>query len=71
MIQVGLLTEQQAQEVIGAQFAPDSFFNPIEDIDGNWVISTEEIDGCDNQAFVWVKTLPLIDWIPPIYDDIY
>jgi hypothetical protein len=53
------------------KYAPDSYFNPIQDIDDNWVISTQEIDYCINSAFFWVKSLPLIDYkpkpiIPPI-----
>lgn len=42
MIQVAKITQQQAQELTGVEFAPDSFYKPIQDADGNWVVSMEE-----------------------------
>ena len=61
MIQVAILTETQKNQLIGQQFAPDSYFNPIQDEDGNWIISIEEIQATDIQ---WVKELPLIEFKP-------
>ena len=64
MKKVGLLTEEQKDKLIGQLYAPDSYFNPIQDDSDNWIISTQEIDFCVNTEFSWVKTLPLIDYIP-------
>jgi len=64
MTQVGLLTLKQKIELIGQLYAPDSFFNPVQDGDGNWIISMQEIDNCINPDFDWVITLPLIEYIP-------
>jgi hypothetical protein len=64
MIQVGLLTETQKDELVGQWYAPDSYFNPIEDADNNWVISQEEMSQCVNPNFLWVKDLPLIEYKP-------
>ena len=64
MIQVGLLTETQKDELVGQWYAPDSYFNPIEDADNNWVISQEEMQQCVNPDFMWVKDLPLIEYKP-------
>jgi hypothetical protein len=64
MIQVGLLTEQQKNELVGQQYTDDSYFNPIQDINDDWIISQEEINYCDNENFLWIKNLPLIDFIP-------
>ncbi len=64
MIQVGLLTETQKEELVGQWYAPDSYFNPIQDINDNWVISTQEIEGCTNETFIWVKDLELIPYEP-------
>ena len=64
MIQVGLLTQVQKDELIGQWYAPDSYFNPIEDEDNNWVISQEEMSQCVNPDFLWVKDLPLIEYKP-------
>lgn len=64
MIQVGLLTIEQKDQLVGQLFAPDSYFNPIQDIDDNWIISTEEMEFCVNPEFMWVKELPLIEYKP-------
>lgn len=57
---VGLLTEIQKDELTGQMYAPDSYFNPIQDLNNNWVISIEEMEFCVNELFLWVKDLPLI-----------
>jgi hypothetical protein len=73
MIQVGLLTETQKDELIGQLYDSDSYFNPIQDIDDNWVISTEEIEQNINPNFTWVRDLPLIEYIakptPPPFEN--
>ncbi len=61
---VGLLTEIQKTDLVGQWYADDSFFNPIQDIDNNWVISIEEIEQCENPLCIWVKDLPLIPYNP-------
>lgn len=64
MIQVGLLTELQKDELVGQMYDDDSYFNPIQDLNDNWIISVEEIDQCVNPNFMWVKELPLIPYEP-------
>ncbi len=64
MIQVGLLTETQKDELIGQVYAPDSYFNPIQDINDNWVISIQEMEQCVNPDFLWVQSIPLILYKP-------
>jgi hypothetical protein len=64
MIQVGLLTEVQKDELVGQLYDEDSYFNPIQDLNDNWIISVEEIDQCVNPEFMWVKELPLIPYEP-------
>jgi hypothetical protein len=61
---VGLLTEVQKDELVGQLFNEDSYFNPIQDINDNWVISVEEMEQCVNPNFMWVKHLPLIEYNP-------
>ena len=63
-IYVGLLTIEQKDLLIGQWYAPDSYFNPIQDANGNWVISVEEMEYCVNDEFLWVKDLPLIIYVP-------
>ena len=64
MIQVGLLTETQKDLLVGQLYAPDSYFNPLQDINLNWIISIEEIEQCVNPNFLWVKGLELIPYEP-------
>jgi hypothetical protein len=64
MTYVGLLTEIEKDSLVGQLYDDDSYFNPIQDIDDNWIISVEEIDQCVNPEFQWVKTLPLIEYKP-------
>ena len=63
-IYVGLLTVEQKDSLVGQSYAPDSYFNPIQDINSNWVISLEEVDQCINPEFIWVKDLPEIPYEP-------
>lgn len=64
MIEVGLLTEIEKDELVGQLYDDDSYFNPIQDVDDNWIISTEEMNFCVNPTFAWVKNLPLIEYKP-------
>ena len=61
---VGLLTLEQKNSLLLQEFAPDSFFNPIQDLNDNWIISVEEMANCVNEEFMWVKDLPLIIYEP-------
>ena len=69
-MKVGLLTLEQKNEIVGQLYAEDSYFNPIQDINNDWVISTQEMEHCVVEEFMWVKDLLLIDYkpkpIPPI-----
>lgn len=57
---VGLLTVEQKDELVGQLFAPRSYYNPIQDINDNWIISVEEMEQTEKLEFLWVKELPLI-----------
>lgn len=61
---VGLLTELQKDELQGQWYAPDSFYNSIQDLNENWIISVEEIANTINPETEWVKDLPLTIYIP-------
>ena len=60
------LTEQQKNELVGQFFAPSSMFNPIQDANGIWIISSQEVDNCTNPDYQWVKNLPTITYTPPV-----
>jgi hypothetical protein len=59
---VGILTEEQKDSIVGQQFTTDSFFNPIQDKNDNWIISVEEMAYCTKSTFLWVKDLDLIPY---------
>lgn len=64
MIQMGKITEGQKNSLLNKHFIQDGFFNPVQDINGDWFISQEEMQQCDNPPFIWVKTLGLVDFVP-------
>jgi hypothetical protein len=68
-MKVGLLTIEQKDSLIGQWYAPDSYFNPIQDAQDNWVISVEEMEQCVNPDFLWVKDLELIEYLPNFAKD--
>jgi hypothetical protein len=61
---VGVLTIEDKDSLVGQWYMADSFFNPIQDADDNWVISVEEKTQCVNPDFMWVVDLPLIPYVP-------
>jgi hypothetical protein len=65
-MKVGLLTLAQKNEIAGKEFAPDSYFNVIQDLNDNWVISIQEMEQATIPPYEWVHELPLIDFQPKI-----
>lgn len=59
---VALLTIEQKDQLIGQIYTNDSYFNPIQDCNDDWIISLEEIEYCNNPSFSWVTTLPTIEY---------
>ena len=66
-IYVGLLTEAQKDVLVGQLFDEDSYFNPIQDANDNWIISIEEIENNVNPSFEWLQDLEMIIFIPKEY----
>jgi hypothetical protein len=58
-MKVGKLTTEQKDLLIGKEFSVDSFFNPIQDLNNNWVISKQEMD---SKKFDWLKDLEIIEY---------
>ena len=61
---VYLLTTDQKDSLIGKEFMPGCFFNPIQDLNDLWIITPQEINNCTNPEFIWVKELPAIEYFP-------
>lgn len=62
MKKVGILDNDERQALEGKQYAPNKFFTPVQDADGNWVLPLNQIINCKNINFWWVKHLPLIEY---------
>jgi hypothetical protein len=61
---VGVLTEQQKDQLTGQCFAPDSYFNAIQDANNVWILTIIQIRDCVNTDFLWVKDLDMIEFMP-------
>lgn len=62
---VAVVSKTRAMKLKGKETTEDLLFNPIQDSLGRWVISKEEIDQLDDTIYWYLKSLPLIDFIPP------
>lgn len=60
------ISAEQKDLLAGKEFAPYQYFNPVQDINGDWFIFEGEVDGCVNEQFMWVKELPTKEYVPPI-----
>jgi hypothetical protein len=65
MITVSQLTIEQSDQLRGVEYVKDMTFNPIEDANGNWIISQEEVS---TTTIDWVKELPAIEFVPKVVD---
>lgn len=61
---VGVLTEQQKNQLIGQWFAPDSYFHTVQDANNVWILTIIQIRDCVNPDFLWVKDLDMIEFMP-------
>lgn len=72
---VGALKAEQAQSLQGQTWQTDSYFNPIQDINDQWVLSAEEIAYCSNPEFLWVKELEMTEYTPkpapPLFGELH
>jgi hypothetical protein len=65
-IYVGLLTIEQKDLLVGQLFDEDSYFNPIQDDNDNWITSIEEIEQNLNPTFGWLQDLEMIIFVPKV-----
>lgn len=65
-MKVGLLNLAQKNEIEGKEFAPDSYFNPIQDALNRWVISIQEMEQAGKEID-FLKGLELIEFEPIVY----
>jgi len=71
---IAIITEIQKNILVGKQFETDSYFNPIQDLNKNWVISEIEYYHCLglwyldelNSELQFIKDLVLSEYYPKI-----
>jgi hypothetical protein len=63
--QVAVISNTRATKLKGKETMDDLYFNPIKDSLGRWCVSKEEIDQLTDSAYLYLKALPLIQFIPP------
>jgi hypothetical protein len=49
------ITTENYNKIKGQTYAPDCYFNPIQDINSNWVISIEELNGIVYPEFLYLS----------------
>lgn len=47
MKMVSILTQEQKNIISDKEYSDGCFFNPVQDANGNWVVSAEEINQCE------------------------
>jgi len=67
-MEVYLLTEEQKLALIGQHYKEDCLFNPVQDADNNWIITSQEVENCINEEFLWVELLSIIEYKPKIFN---
>jgi hypothetical protein len=69
-MKVRKLTLEQKDILVGQIYDDVQFFNPIQDADGNWFISNEEVNGCTElQGKEFIQTLIEIDYNPIVLEN--
>jgi len=62
---VAKITQKQAEELTGVLYSDVSYFNPIQDIKGNWVISLQELVYC---SLEFANSVELIEYEPIVHE---
>jgi hypothetical protein len=58
---IAILTTEQKDQLVGQTYDGVCFYNPIQDLNDNWIISEEEINQSD---LAWLKELTLEEFQP-------
>jgi len=58
---IAIITIEQKDSLIGQTYDGVCYFNPIQDLNDNWVISEQEVN---QSSLQWLKDLPLTEYQP-------
>lgn len=61
------LTENQYKSIQGVSYAPDQYFNCVQDINGDWFtfLSDDDILIITNSEWAWILDCPYVEYTPP------
>jgi hypothetical protein len=59
-IQGVILTEAQKDLLVGQELLPDWYYNPSQDINGDWYVGDVEVELTNKSEFMFLKSLPII-----------
>lgn len=62
------LTATQKNKLLGVEYIDNCTYNPIQDNNGVWIITSEEVEQTTDENYLWVKDLPQIEFIKPKED---
>jgi len=60
------ISQVQAASLRGQLYAPDSYFNPIQDGSGQWFISPEEWELTDKTLWPFLIEILAVEYVEPI-----
>ena len=56
---------EQKESLIGVAYDGEQYFNPVQDINGDWFISEDEVFGCTNTDYFWIRRLVYSEFVAP------
>lgn len=60
------LTTTQKKKLLGVEYLENCTYNPIQDNNGVWIITSEEVEQTTDENYLWVKDLPQIEYVRPV-----
>jgi len=55
-----ILTEVQKDLLVGQEIVLDWYYNPLQDINGDWYVGEVEVDVTVKPEFMFLKSLPIV-----------
>ena len=65
---IAILTIEQKNSLIGQTYDGVCYFNPIQDLNNNWIISEQEVN---QSSLQWLRDLPLSEYFPKIQTPLF
>lgn len=55
-----ILTEAQKNLLVGQEIVLDWYYNPLQDINGDWYVGEVEVNVTVKTEFMFLKSLPIV-----------